>query len=129
MKLTQIDRNDIVTALRSGRTTTTELSSKYGISRSHVAVVYRKETGLKLTPFKRLTPSEKEAIVAELLAKKTTVNEIAVQYGVTPSDISYTYKKQVGRPFQPQQMSKLSSQDKETILAELKAKKTTIKEL
>src|SRR5947209_1333750 len=129
MKLTQTDRKEIVAAIQSGKNTTTELSSKHGVTPGHVATVYRKETGLKLTPFKRLTQSEKEAIVAELLAKKTTVSEIAVQNGVTPSDISYTYKKHVGRSFQPQQMSKLSSQDKETILAELKAKKTTIKEL
>lgn len=129
MKISQTDRKDIVATLQSEKTTVAELSSKYGVTRGRITAIYRNEAGTLLRPGKRLSPSEKEAIVAELLAKKFTVNELGARYGVTPSAISYVFKSRVGRPFKPQTLTNLSSQDKETILAELKAKKATIKEL
>lgn len=129
IKLSHTDRKEIVAALQSGKTNTHELAVKYGVSRSHVTVVYRKETGTKLKPFKRLSQSEKETIVAELNANKTPINELAARYGVTPSQISYAYKKSVGRSFRLFPSLKLSNQDKETIVAELAAKKATIEEL
>src|SRR5438105_5420996 len=103
MKLTPTDRKDIVAAIQSKKATTAELSRTYGVTTGHVVTVYRKETGRNLTPFKRLSQGEKVAIVPELLAKKTTINEIAARYRVTPTAISYLYKKRVGRPFQQQQ--------------------------
>ena len=126
MKLTQTERKDIVAALQSGNATTTDLSRKYSVSRGYVAAVYRKDTG---TLLKRLTQAEKEAIVAELLAEKSTVGDLAARYEVTPSAISYLYKKRMGRPRRPYPLWKLSSQEKETIVAELLAKKATIAEL
>ena len=101
MKLTQADRKDIVVALQSGQNTTAQISNNYGITRNHVTHVYREETGTKLKPFKRLTQSEKEAVVAELKVNKTSINEVAARYGVTPPQISYVYKKRFGRPFKP----------------------------
>jgi len=129
VKLTQINRREIVAALQSGKTTTQVLADKYGISRSHVTVVYRKETGTMLKPVRRLSPSEKETIVAELASKNATTTKLAARYGVTPEAISYVYKTRVGKPFRPQPINKLSSQEKETIVADLVTKKATIEEL
>ncbi len=75
--LTQTDRKDIVEALRSGKATVDELSSKYGIARSHVYVIYRKETGAVSKPVKRLSKSEKEAIITQLQTNKVTMTELA----------------------------------------------------
>src|SRR5947209_2309489 len=129
MKLTQTDRKNIVAALRAGKTTTAELSSKYDVTPGHVVSVYREVTGSNLTPFKRLSQADRETIVTELLEKKVTINELGARYGVTPSAISYTFKKRAGKSFQPQTIRNLSSQDRETILTELEAKRATAEEL
>jgi transposase-like protein len=129
MKLSQGDRKDIVAALQSGNATTTDLSRKYNVTRDYITAISRKDTGTKLKPYKRLSQTEKETILVELKTNKTPLNKLAVQYGVTPPQISYLYKKSMGRPVRPFPIWKLSDQEKEMIVSELLAKKATIGEL
>src|SRR5579864_3506802 len=44
----------VAKALKSGKATVAELSSKYGIARSYIPQIFRRETGKFVRPIKRL---------------------------------------------------------------------------
>jgi len=98
MKLTQTDRKDIVTALQSGNTTAKTLAAKYGVSDSTIGLAYKQATGKSRRTNNVLSLPDKEAIVAELLSKKSTTEALAGKYGVGKTTIIRTFIQMTGKP-------------------------------
>ena len=129
MKIMHTDRKDIVVAIQSGSGTAAELGNKYGVTAGRIAVIYRKETGSYLRPLskppRRLSHDEKETIVAEIQAQKTTMTELAQRYGVTITAISDVFKRMTGKGLKPQ----LPPSDMQAIVAELQSGNVAIQDL
>ncbi len=99
--ITQIEKQEIVAVLQSGNATYSELSQKYGVGATYIGQIYRKKTGTYFRPIKRLSRSEKETIVAEIQAKKASMEQLAKRYGVRSNRISMVYKKMTGSALHP----------------------------
>jgi len=96
MKLTQIERREIVAEIQTKKVTMTELAERYRVSIVAISDVFKKMTGNTLKP--QLSQSERKAIVAELQSGKTTEAELSVKYGIHYVTIGRVYKKETGKP-------------------------------
>src|SRR6266550_2398556 len=102
MKITQNDKKEVIEAIQLGKTPK-ELAITYGISGSRIGQIYREETGKRVVRRRaeKLSQRDKEEIVAELQAKKATIQELARRYDVSSHTISRNFKKIVGKAFLP----------------------------
>ncbi|MFL5702420.1 MAG: hypothetical protein ACJ8AG_06275 [Ktedonobacteraceae bacterium] len=118
MKLTEIDKKEIVAELQTQKVTATELAERYKVSIAAIGYVFKKMTGRGLK--RQLSQNEIEAIVAELQSGNVTIKEVATNYGVSRSAIGYNFKKITGKYLHPRH---LSQTDRKTIVAALQTGK------
>ena len=120
MKLSQSDKEEIVTAINAKKTTK-ELARKYGVSSFLIGKVYREATGTGVKRIGKLSQTDKEAIVASLQSGKATMKDLSITYGVAQTTISHTFKQLTGHYFRP---PRLSQKQKAAIVAELQSGRT-----
>jgi transposase-like protein len=120
MKLTLPQKLEIVEAVQSRSTTMTELARKYNVSVAAISYTNIKFTGHRVKPLNILSQSDKETIVKELQARKTTIKNLAGRYRVSVATIRRAFKEITGRALFPN----LSQNTRENIVAELLTGKT-----
>jgi transposase-like protein len=127
-KLSQTDKEAIVTELQAGKVTIEDLARRYGVHRDTIGRYFKRMTGKSLHPRqlsqKTLSQTDKEEIVAAVKSRKFPYVELGRMYGVHPTSIGAIYRQKTGTQLRPRK--KLSQRDKETIVAELQAKKATM---
>ena len=122
-QLSQQDQEAIVAELQSGNITIQDLAARYHVSPQTIGRNFKRATGKAFIP--KFSRQDDEAIVTELRSGKATLKELTVRYGVHRGTIGRRFKQLTGKSLHIRNW-KLSQQDREAIVAALKAKETTM---